>query len=117
MTSPACSISPKAGRKYVLYSLSLVLAIAVALPEDLPAAPTVRVPMARMMSHTIAQPESLDMLLVHCCHNHPLPPYDNYCCHGGAVVAPGYAYYGAAGVRGQSRRVARRTSRRVSRRR
>jgi hypothetical protein len=56
--------------------------------------------------------------LVHCCHAHPLPPYDAYCCHGGTTVyvAPRYGY-GAAGVRGVSRRTSRRTSRRVSRRR
>ena len=67
--------------------------------------------------------------LAHCCHGHPLPPYDAYCCHGGTtvIVAPRYGYgaayvaprygYGAVGVRGVSRRTSRRTSRRVSRRR
>ena len=57
---------------------------------------------------------------VHCCHAHPLPPYDRYCCHSSGVyvappvyVAPTYA----GSVRRQSRRVSRRTSRRVSRRR
>jgi len=68
--------------------------------------------------------------LAHCCHPHPLPPYDNYCCHPAATtvyVAPRYGYgavyvaprygYGAASVRGGSRRTSRRTSRRVSRRR
>ena len=56
--------------------------------------------------------------LAHCCHAHPLPPYDAYCCHGGTTVyvAPRYGY-GAVGVRGVSRRTSRRTSRRVSRRR
>ena len=53
--------------------------------------------------------------LAHCCHAHPYSPYDSYCCHprsGAVYVAPRYGY-GAAGVRG----VSRRTSRRVSRRR
>ena len=57
--------------------------------------------------------------LVHCCHAHPLYPYDSHCCHssGGVVyVAPRYGY-GAASVRGTARRTSRRTSRRVSRRR
>ena len=56
--------------------------------------------------------------LVHCCHAHPYSPYDSHCCHGGTTVyvAPRYGY-GAAGVRGVSRRTSRRTSRRVSRRR
>ena len=57
--------------------------------------------------------------LVHCCHAHPLYPYDSHCCHssGGVVyVAPRYGY-GAGSVRGTARRTSRRTSRRVSRRR
>jgi hypothetical protein len=52
--------------------------------------------------------------LVHCCHAHPVAPYDSHCCHPSTTVyvAPVYGY-GAVGVRG----VSRRTSRRVSRRR
>ena len=52
--------------------------------------------------------------LVHCCHAHTYPPFDSNCCHPATTVyvAPRYGY-GAAGVRG----VSRRTSRRVSRRR
>jgi hypothetical protein len=52
--------------------------------------------------------------LAHCCHAHPVAPYDSHCCHPATTVyvAPVYGY-GAAGVRG----VSRRTSRRVSRRR
>jgi hypothetical protein len=54
--------------------------------------------------------------LVHCCHAHPIPPYDSHCCHGGAVVVvPAYGY-GAVGVRGVSRRTARRTTRRTAHR-
>ncbi len=60
----------------------------------------------------------LEALLVHCCHAHPLPPYDSYCCHSGGAYYGAAAPYGYAGsVRRQSRRVSRRTSRRVSRRR
>jgi hypothetical protein len=65
--------------------------------------------------------------LAHCCHAHPLPPYDRYCCHPARYAAPVYvaprAYVaprygvGAVGVRGVSRRTSRRTSRRVGRRR
>ena len=65
--------------------------------------------------------------LAHCCHAHPIPPYDRYCCHSAgyavpvygarrAYVAPRYGV-GAVGVRGVSRRTSRRTSRRVGRRR
>ncbi len=52
--------------------------------------------------------------LVHCCHAHSYPPFDSHCCHPATTVyvAPRYGY-GAASVRG----VSRRTSRRVSRRR
>ncbi len=53
------------------------------------------------------------VLLAHCCHSHPRPPYDRYCCHSGAAyVAPARRAY-----RGSVRRTSRRTGRRVSRRR
>jgi len=30
------------------------------------------------------------LLFVHCCHSHPYPPYDRYCCHGrSGYYAPG----------------------------
>ena len=72
-----------------------------------------------MMQPAAVTPELLatDLIFIHCCHAHPLPPYDSYCCHSGAVVVAPGAYYGPVGVVGTSRRVARRTSRRVSRRR
>jgi hypothetical protein len=57
--------------------------------------------------------------LAHCCHAHPIRPYDAYCCHGGGggvvVVVPRYGY-GAVGVRGVSRRTSRRTTRRTTNR-
>ncbi len=46
-----------------------------------------------------------DVILVHCCHSHPYPPYDSYCCHppgayvAGAAVATGVAVGVAHGVR------------------
>ena len=108
-------------RRRVVCALSVVIAAAVAMPDQLPAAPTAT--FASLQSQLILQDSrSKEMLLVHCCHAHPLPPYDLYCCHaGGSVyVRPGYryggyygGYYGAASVRGQARRVARRTSRRA----
>lgn len=104
-------------KKRALWGLTLVLAVAIAMPEELPAAPLARMTSIEP-SFTRQDKPILRPFLVHCCHAHPLPPYDAYCCHSGGavVVAPGYAY-GAAGVVGTSRRVSRRTSRRVSRRR
>lgn len=32
-----------------------------------------------------------DVIRVHCCHSHPYPPYDRYCCHGSGYRAPGRA--------------------------
>jgi len=114
------SLRNTAGKGAWVLSAAL-LAFAVALPEELPAAPIVRMTSIQpTFERTQTETRRAEALLVHCCHAHPLPPYDGYCCHsGGAVyVQPGYGYgYGAASVRGQSRRVARRTSRRVSRRR
>ena len=66
---------------------------------------------------TRTETEDPILKLVHCCHAHPIYPYDRYCCHSsGVYVAPRYGV-GAASVRGVSRRTSRRTSRRVSRRR
>jgi hypothetical protein len=101
----------------MLKTVSVIIAAAVALPEQLPAAPTAS--FASLQSQLLVQDSRpRETLLVHCCHAHPLPPYDAYCCHSGrsVYVAPGYRY-GATSVRAQSRRVSRRTSRRVSRRR
>src|SRR5215212_4613408 len=95
-------------------SLTLAVAFAVAIPEDLSALPVISGDKQPAFIRSELLPS--DLLLVHCCHGHPLPPYDRYCCHSGGAYYGG-AYYGAAGVRGSSRRVARRTTRRVSRRR
>jgi hypothetical protein len=114
-SKPIFSSLPTAARKYALLGLCYALTIAVALPEQLPAA-TANV-RSLQPSFVLLDSSTTDLLLVHCCHAHPLPPYDGYCCHSGAVVVAPGAYYGPAGVVGTSRRVARRTSRRVSRRR
>jgi hypothetical protein len=100
----------------------LALAFLVTLPGDASAA---SITDATSVPADIRPPKPGDVLqLAHCCHAHPMPPYDAYCCHAPAavVVPPAYgyyggsAYYGAGGVVGQTRRVARRTSRRVGRR-
>jgi hypothetical protein len=114
---PRSGALDKASRR-VLYGWSLALAFTLALPEELTAArfePEDKLPSSIVF---LLEPSpQAELILAHCCHAHPLPPYDRYCCHSGAYVAPGYGYYGVAGVRGTSRRVARRTTRRVSRRR
>jgi hypothetical protein len=98
-------------RRRILWVVTVVVAAAIAMPDQLPAAP------ASTQFRSIAStPGASEMLLAHCCHAHPLPPYDSYCCHSGAAYV-GRAVYGAPSVRAQSRQVARRTSRRVSRRR
>lgn len=98
-----------------VFALIAGLAVAIAVPN-----PSTAAPLAAGIGGQIG-PVNTEMpqgriVLAHCCHPHPLPPYDNYCCHSGGayVYAPG-GYAGS--VRRQSRRVSRRTSRRVSRRR
>jgi hypothetical protein len=110
-------LSSLAVRKAAVHGLTLALAVSVAMPEQLPAATIPASPAPGLKLAFVPDSLPSDLLLVHCCHAHPLYPYDSYCCHSGGavVVAPG-AYYGAAGVRGTARRTARRTTRRVSRR-
>lgn len=84
-------------------------------------------PADRQGSGIPAVTEDPILKLAHCCHAHPLPPYDGYCCHGAGYAVPVYVVprvyvaprygVGAVGVRGVSRRTSRRTSRRVGRRR
>lgn len=59
------------GRR-ALCGLSLLLAFAVAMPEDLPAAAMVG---TAIPSIPRPVPTANEVLLVHCCHSHPLPPY------------------------------------------
>lgn len=42
-----------------------------------------------------------DVVRIHCCHSHPYPPYDRYCCHGGrgSYAYPSYARPGRAVAR------------------
>ena len=115
---PSSSVAPPEQRKRVatwgtLLALCVGLAVVVGQPQTSLANPLSPSTLAR----GAVQPE---LLAVHCCHAHPLPPYDRYCCHGSGVYVAPRAYVGptyAGSVRRQSRRVSRRTSRRVSRRR
>jgi hypothetical protein len=94
--------------------LSFALALAVALPEEVPAATMANTASMEPAVARAVSPTS-DLQLVH-----------YYCGYTSGVVAPRYGYYGGgyyggyygvAGVRGGARRVARRTGRRVARRR
>jgi len=86
---------------FLLTALSSPNAVAANMTPILQAGKTI--------SGTVVKP-------AHCCHSHPRPPYDRYCCHSGAYVAPVYRR-NVGSVRRSSRRVGRRTGRRVSRRR
>ena len=57
--------------------------------------------------------------LAHCCHSHPLPPHDQYCCHSGeAHVARGAVRYGAyKSVKKSAKHYSKRPSRPKPRRR
>ncbi len=130
------SKAPKAG----LFVIGLIVAALFSAPDQARAATSQadalrqadRITIGAPFGPAIQQTLPADMLgtrdsvltkdpvlkLVHCCHAHSYPPFDSHCCHPATTVyvAPRYGY-GAAGVRGVSRRTSRRTSRRVSRRR
>jgi hypothetical protein len=110
-----CSDLPTALGMHAWRGLSFALALAVALPEEVPAATMANTASMGPAVARAASPAS-DLQLVH-----------YYCGYASGVVAPRYGYYGGvgyyggyygvAGVRGGARRVARRTGRRVARRR
>ena len=111
------SVAPRARSAPTRWSRFAILCVGLAVLGGYPQSGSASPLSPGMISHEADQPE---LLKVHCCHSHPLPPYDRYCCHSsGAYYAPpvyvGPTYAGS--VRRQSRRVSRRTSRRVSRRR
>jgi hypothetical protein len=70
------------------HGIVLGLAVGLVLPSMLSAAPS-----ASGLNRTslpVASRQVGDGLLrVHCCHSHPYPPYDRYCCHGGSSVRVG----------------------------
>ena len=83
-----CAGLPTAPGTHVWRALSFALAIAVALPEEVPAATMVNI---TNMQPTFARAESpaSDLLLVH-----------YYCGYSAGVVAPRYGYYGGGGYYG-----------------
>ncbi len=101
--------------RHAAFALAVGLTLAVATPTSLPAMP---LPANAGIQLRLVVPDisPSEVLLVHCCHSHPRPPYDRYCCHSSRGYVYGRRGY-AGSVRRGSRRVSRRTSRRVSRRR
>lgn len=76
------------GRLKHLQSIAITLAVALLVPTEISAAPF------KFGFEGYTQPVSPDniygeLLLVHCCHSHPSPPHDRYCCHGTGYRSPG----------------------------
>jgi hypothetical protein len=67
-----------------LKSIALGLVAALVVPSGLLAAPQ----MFGMGDHA-SKSVSDGLTRIHCCHSHPYPPYDRYCCHGSGYYAPG----------------------------
>ena len=71
-----------------LQSLAIILAVTLLAPAEIYATPL------KFGFEKYTQPVNPDkiygqFLLVHCCHSHPYPPYDRYCCHGTGYRSPG----------------------------
>jgi len=76
--------------KHFSLGAAVALAAALMLPAELSAAPFA----FGFDSYSRSAPSSQvrdDLVRVHCCHSHPYPPYDRYCCHGSGYRAPGRA--------------------------
>lgn len=76
--------------RQLLQSLAVGLAVALIVPFDVSAAPLKSGIQDYSRSPSPATRYG-DVLRVHCCHSHPYPPYDRYCCHGSGYRAPGRA--------------------------
>ena len=76
----AVSGSCKRGKRRALSGLSLVLALTIAVPEEMQAAPMASM---TLVKPSFARTDSPRPEVAHCCHVHPLPPYTADCCHAG----------------------------------
>ena len=74
--------------RHLLQSIAIALAAALMVPSELPAAPFATGLDGTPRSAVSGQIGD-DLLRVHCCHSHPYPPYDRYCCHGTGYRSPG----------------------------
>jgi hypothetical protein len=77
----------KMAQKLTGYGVALGLAAALIVPSELSAAPA-------FGFDDYSRPAASghvrnDLLLIHCCHSHPYPPYDRYCCHERGYARPG----------------------------
>lgn len=71
-----------------LQSIAIGLVVALIMPSEISAAPF----KSGFEDYSrYESPGSVygELLLVHCCHSHPYPPYDRYCCHGTGYRSPG----------------------------
>ena len=77
-------------RRLTGYGVALGLAAALIVPSAISAAPFA---LSFDNDPRSAAPNRVgdDLLRVHCCHSHPYPPYDRYCCHERGYVSPGAA--------------------------
>jgi hypothetical protein len=84
---------------------ALGLVAVLAVPAEVSAAPLSGSAVTGKSRATLLELLGSNLQLVHCCHAHPYPPYDEYCCHGtgayvaGAAVSAGIAYGVYRGVR------------------
>lgn len=84
----------KLGGLGVAFGLAAVLAV----PAEVSAAPLYGAGIIGPPQTTTPELFGGNLQLIHCCHAHPYPPYDEYCCHGegaavaGAVVGGAIAY-------------------------
>jgi len=96
-------------QKIGLYGLALGVAALLAMPANVSAAPLSTSAASGGIQAAILEQLGAGVQLVHCCHSHPYPPYDDSCCHesgayaagavAGAAVAGAVAYGAYRGVR------------------
>lgn len=67
-----------------LKSVAFGLAAAIVVPSGLSATPYM-FDFGDQASSSVRD----GLIRVHCCHSHPYPPYDRYCCHGRGSVRVG----------------------------
>lgn len=75
-------------RRLTGYGVALGLAAALVVPTGLSAVP-IGSSFDDYSRYAASGDVRDELLLVHCCHSHPYPPYDRYCCHERGYARPG----------------------------